>query len=176
MVAGAYTATYTPGANGNVGGGAGAVSLGMTEKGYNLRWRFFKDKVDATDTYGQGTLIENFYQGLRMWIGGVFKEYIDATIQVVSPYNAFRTAGARKFDLGIIGLADSTVAGSLILSSTAGTPAAAAPATLTVTNAIMDEDQVEMLFGPTHRTAAFNMAVIPFAGSTPTGVRFFSTT
>ena len=162
MIAGSYTATYQP-------TGLSAVDLGFTERGYLLRWNYNTDDVDATDTYGQGTLIEQFYNGLNMWVGGVFKEYKQGPLYAVAPWQTFAPTGANGFSLGVIGRAASAVGGPLILTATAGTPAASSPATATFPIAIIDKGhQVEQLYGPTHRTTPFLFRIIPSTVSATT--------
>jgi hypothetical protein len=159
---------------GRYSGTLNAVDIGITEDGYHLRWKFEKDPVNKTDAYGS-TLIESFYQGANVWCGGVFKEFKAGVIAAVSPYNTWANVGAVNFDLGIIGRADTGIATALVLSATAGTPAAVNPATLTAQVVQDDSAQVEQNFGPTHRKTPFLFRLYP---TNPSGViiRFFSTT
>lgn len=172
MVAGAYTSLYTAPSD-------SARSLGMTQEGFRLRWQYNTDDVDNTDTYGQGTWIEGFYQGLNFWVGGVFKEYIQGSLNAVLPYQStggalFAPTGVNTFKLGVVGRAASAVGGQLVLTATAGTPAASSPASATFALVIQDKgNPVELLLGPTHRMLAFMLRVIP---TTSSGTLYMSTT
>lgn len=168
FVAGAYTGTY------QIPSGS-AIALGLTQEGYRLRWTYSTDNIEATDAYGQGTLIEMFYQGINVWISGIFKEYKTQPLASTAPWNALPATGAGTLNLGIVGRVASAVGGQLVLTSTAGTPAASSPATLTAPVVIQDTGaQVEVLLGPTHRTTPFNYRVIPTLVSTD--IRYFTTT
>lgn len=167
MVAGSYTASYTP-------SGLALTDLGFTERGWMLRWSYNGDDVDNTDTYGQGTLIESFFNGLNMWIAGVFKEYKQGPLYGVAPWQTFAPTGANSFLLGTIGRAATNVGGPIVLTSTAGTPAASSPATATFPMAIQDRGHnIEQLYGPTHRTTPFLFRIIPVSSS---GIRYITTT
>jgi hypothetical protein len=167
FVAGAYTSTYQP-------AGSSATSLGLTEEGYRLRWSYQTDDIDKTDAYGS-TLIESFYQGANVSIGGIFKEYTTTTVKAVTAYTPLAATGVSTFDLGVIARAATNVGGPLILTATAGTPAAASPASLTAAMAIIPKGfSVEPLLGPTHRKMPFLFQIYPTTISSAT--RFFSTT
>jgi hypothetical protein len=166
FVAGRYSSTYQP-------AGGSATSLGILEEGYHLSWSFHKDVMNKTDAYGS-TPIEAFHQGLDVGISGVCKEHLAAVYQAMAPHTTWFPTGASTFLLGVIGSADTDKAGILILTSTAGTPAAASPTTLTATYAMQKEGaQPSILFGPTHRVHPFDMRIYPFLSST---IRFFTST
>lgn len=159
FIAGQYAGVY------------GAAALGTLEKGWRLRWQFHKEVIADTDAYGQ-TPIDSIYRGASVWIGGVFMETKAGVIAVTSPYNSYAPTGASAFELGIIGRLDTGVAGALVLTAIAGTPAASSPTSLTATLAIQEEDQVEQQWGPTLRKTPFMMRCLPYLSTT---VRFFST-
>lgn len=167
QVAGAYTATYQP-------TGLSQTDIGFTERGYLLRWSYNYDQVENTDSFGQGTLIESFYQGVNIWVGGTFKEYKQGPLYAVAPWQTFAPTGANTFALGVVGRAATYVGGPLILTATAGTPAASSPASLTATMALIDNGhQVEQLYGPTHRMTPFLFRIYPYSS---TGIKYFTTT
>lgn len=167
-MAGAFTATYQAPSD-------SARSLGLTQEGYRLRWQHGMDNVDETDGYGRGTWIEGFYQGINVWIGGVFKEWQQGILRATAPFQSFAPSGVTTFDSGIVGRAATNVGGTLILASTAGTPAASSPATLTAAIAIQDSNfNIEPTFGPTHRMTPFLFRIAPVAVSGNT--RYFSCT
>lgn len=149
FVAGAYTGTLA------------TDSIGLTKEGYRLRWQYQTDDIDRTDAYGAGTLVEQFYEGVNMWISGIFMEWTQFVLNAVSPYYPWTEAGG-DFDLGVISRAASAVASALVLTSTSGTPAASAPSSITAPLAIQDKGfNLEMLFGPTHREVPFMFRIIP---------------
>jgi len=149
--------------------------LGILEQGWNLRWKFEKDPINKTDAYGN-TLIDSVFLGVNCWVSGLAKEWKNSILAATSPYNTWAASGATNFDLGIIGRMDTNIATTLVLSSTAGTPSASAPASATFSQVIQDDSaQVETLLGPTHRKTPFMFRVIPFNPSGTT-IRFFSCT
>jgi len=165
FVAGRYSATIAyPGDT--------AKSLGIMEEGYNVRWTKSTDLINRTDAYGD-TLIEGFYQGINMNVSCVAKEWLEAVIDSMQPFNAWAGTGADTFDLGTIGRAETDNAGILVLTATAGTPAASSPTSMTFTYAIQDDTDVTMLFGPRHRVMPLNFRIYPYSSS---GIKFFSST
>lgn len=147
--------------------------MGIQEEGYFLSWQYEADVLNRTDAYGS-TTIEWFYQGMNVFLAGLAKEYKAGTLTPITPYNTFGPTGANSFELGTIGRAATDLAGTLILTSTAGTPAASAPATLTAAAAITEPNfRTEMLYGPTHRKFSWRMQLLPYVSST---VKFFTTT
>lgn len=148
------------------------LSLGILEEGWNIRWQHKKDYINRTDAYGD-TTIEAFHQGLDMWVSGVAKEWLSGVIKTIQPFGGWAGTGASNMALGTIGVADTDNAGILVLTATAGTPAATSPASVTFTYAIQDENDVDMLFGPRHRTMPFTLRIYPYYSS---AIRFFSST
>lgn len=128
--------------------------------------------IEKTDAYGD-TPIDAIYRGCSVWIGGVFKEILSGNIDAVTIYNSFAPTGTRSFELGTIGTLDTSYVVSLVLTTIAGTPAASTPATLTAAAAIQDTDQIEQMWGPTHRKTPFNFRLLPYLSTT---VKFFTTT
>ncbi len=156
IVAGPYTSTYA------------SASLGVMEEGYELEWTIHKDMVDKTDQYGMAA-IEGFYLGMNVFVSGIAKETKASVAALVSPYNTMGVTGS--MDLGIIGVADSATAATLVLSAIAGTPAAAAPASLTAAGAIMAENaSVKQNFGPWHRKTPYRLRLYPYLSSS---VKYF---
>lgn len=142
-----------------------ARALGILEEGFRLSWAFKKDVVGKSDAYGQ-SVIEKFHLGVNMHISGVFKEWITGVLKTITTYGAWAGTGASSFVMGTIGKADTDNAGSLVLTATAGTPAASSPATFTAALCMLTEDfDVDLLFGPEHRVMPFRMQVFPYDSS-----------
>lgn len=161
FIAGRYSCTYN------------AVDFGIAEKGYTLSWTFFKDKINNTDQYGDSD-IDAVYRGANVFLETTAKEYKAGSVTPASPYNTFAPTGATEFGSGLVGRLDSNLAQALVLTSTALTPAAAAPATLTATLAIIDAGfNVSMMFGPEHRKIPVKWQLYPYLSTT---VKHFSCT
>lgn len=158
--------------SGQFTGTLGGTALGILEDGWRLRWQWLKEMIDKTDAYGDSP-IDAIARGASVWVGGVFKEVNAKNTTAVSPYNSYAPTGASSFGLGTIGILDTSVVATLILTALAGTPAASTPATATFTSVVQDTDQVEQLWGPTHRKTPFNFRVYPVSN---TGIKFFTTT
>ncbi len=135
------------------------------------------DDFTNSDTYGQGTYIESFYQGMNVWVSGVMNEWRAQTVAPVTPYQSWGPA-AGDFDLGVVSRAATDTAKVLVLTATAGTPAAAKPASLTASLAIQEKGfNVEVLMGPTHRMVPFMFRIIPnYISLSAVGARYFTTT
>jgi len=127
FIAGRYTGTYS------------ATDVGITEEGYTLTLEPRKILIDRSDAYGD-TLIDGIYRGCRWGVEFNCKEYKAGSTGPAWPYAALGV-------LGVIARLDSAVAAAWVLTSTAGTPAAAAPATLTAAAAILSPTaNVALLF------------------------------
>ena len=112
-IAGAYTATW----NSN--------SLGISEQGYKLSQDVKEELINRTDQYAQTTL-DSIFQGVDWFAEWTFMEYSAAGLAgAISPH-------ASLGQLGTIGRsAITSLVKTLVFTSTSGTPAASAPATLT---------------------------------------------
>jgi hypothetical protein len=165
FVAGAYTTTlqFSTG---------GALAGGITEKGWSLRWIPNWNNMENSDSYGQGTTIEKFWQGLKMYVSCVALEWKTNIIKAMQPMNSWAGTGVSTFNLGTVGAAATDNAAILVMSSTANTPAAASPTSMTFTNTVQDSE-VNLLFGPEYRTMPLNLQVIPYSSS---GIKLFSST
>jgi hypothetical protein len=169
FIAGRYSMTYQAPSD-------SARSGGIQEKGYYLDWSYKKDVLDRTDQFGQGVKIESFLQGVNVHLSGVAKEQLSGVMKMINPFNGWAGTGVSNFNMGVVGVQDSDNSGIVILTATAGTPAAASPATLTATLCILAEDfDVTLLFGPEHRTYPWRFSVLPYLASGTT-YRYFSST
>lgn len=132
FIAGRYTATFN------------GLSLGQTAEGYRLSHQLFK-RVITGDAYGD-TPQDAVYRGATAEISYRLLEYNAAGARA-----AFWPVANGYLDIGIVGRLDvgSGLAKSLILTSIQGTPAAGAPASITLPLVALKEGfPVELLFAP----------------------------
>lgn len=151
FIAGPYTATYK------------ALALGQTADGYRISHQFFK-RLILGDSYAQAPQDE-VYQGAEMFVQFRLIQYDSAGVAAAMwPYGSF--AGLAMGQVGRVSRQQGLV-GSLILTAVAGTPASTAPASVTLTNAIIAEGfPVELLFAPDLREVPIRQRVFPsVAGS-----------
>jgi hypothetical protein len=156
-VAGRYSSTLDP------PGATGATDLGIAEEGYRLRIAHALENVDNTDAYAD-QVVEQIYRGLRR-VGLAYrsKEYKTGPLLAFSPQAAFGPTGAQTFAPGVVGRLATALAGVVVMTATPNTPAAASPATMTFTSAIIREDfDVELLFGPTNRLVPLDFRILPY--------------
>lgn len=157
-IAGAYTGTWNAGA------------LGLTEEGFKLTQDIKEEAIDKTDQYARTTL-DTIGQGVDWFAEWKFMEYGAAGLAgSISPHGSLG-------QLGIIGRsAITSFVQSLVLTSTAGTPAAAAPASLTASKSKMAAGQTASIaFDSSLRKVPCRMQLLPYVltGST---VGHFTTT
>jgi hypothetical protein len=143
-----------------------SVAVGKTREGFDLRWQWKKETI-TVDTYGD-SVIDSIYRGADVFVLWLGVEYSSMTA-VAWPYAA--TFG----ETGLLGRLDvgSTMTKTMVMTSTALTPAAAAPATLTSTNSIVDDDQVESKFAMRLREVPVKLRLYIYNS---TNDKFFSTT
>jgi len=145
FLAGRYTATWN------------SLALGQTADGFRLSHSFFKRLITG-DAFAQAPQ-DGIYQGAEVFIAGRLIAYDTAAMPTIMwPY------AATFLDMGVIGRTDvgGSVAKSLILTAVAGTPSAAAPASLTLPLSILAEGfPVELLFAPDLREVPLRQRVYP---------------
>lgn len=156
---GEYTMTY------------GGVAVGMcTSGGKNLRFRRKSKPINDTDRYGLST-IDHINCGADCFLTCTFKEWNAGVKDAIWPY------GTAAFDglLGLAGVLDSSKAKTIVLTAVANTPAAAAgPATLTATHAILaPENDTNVIFGIEETDVPVVFQLLPYDSS---GIRFFTLT
>jgi hypothetical protein len=117
FIAGAYTSTH------------GGVAVGITDDGFALQWSAKAQAIEKSDVYGD-MMIDGVYRGSNWFLQFECMEYKSGPIAAAFPYGGFGVHG-------VIGRLMSDVASAMVLTSTAGTPAVATPATLTATKAIL---------------------------------------
>lgn len=168
VVAGAYTGAYTPGTGASgAGGGAGSIGI-LSDEGYRLAWTVHKQLVgnDGTDQFGQ-TLLTGIYRGADWNIQLRAREYSAAAMNVAWPFLKVTGGGALSPVLAGIGREEtsSSFAGSLVMTSTSGTPAASNPATLTAASCVAASGG-NSSFEFTSRTREIPMALTLYPYST----------
>lgn len=123
FIAGPYSATWN------------SVASGMLKTGFEIRLKIEKNLVEESQLYGRSVL-DAVYAGANCFCGFTLIEWSKAVLTgLLGPYGAaggnvlFTTLGG----LGTVGVMDSGsgYAKPLVLTSIAGTTAAASPATLT---------------------------------------------
>lgn len=117
FIAGAYTGTLN------------SVALGICDEGYELQVEMHQETINQTDIFGD-TMIDWVYRGMDFFLQAEFMEYKAGPVAASFPYGALGVQG-------VIGRLASDIATSLVLTATTGTPAAATPATLTASKAIL---------------------------------------
>lgn len=150
-IAGAYTATLNPKS-------AGAVALGYTRQGYNLNFVNRGERLEETDLFGL-SLVDIVGRGMQMTIDTVCKIYAAATRDAIFPWTA--TFGRVYAAATPIGQLASTSPDILILTSVAGTTAAASPATLTAPSVKLSPDNnVGLIFSSVIREVPLRWDVL----------------
>jgi len=173
FIAGRYSCSYDP------PGAVAAADMGIMDDGYELALAFAKELIQGTDAYGD-SVIDGVYRGGQCFWSGISKEYKAGSLNAALPYNSdavggvFAPTGATFLGPGLIGRLDSNIAGILIATATASTPAAASPATLTGTFAIAAENfDLRLAFTSKHRRVPFRLRFLPYLD---TAIKWFTTT
>lgn len=160
FVAGAYSSTYN------------AVDTGITRTGYELQFNAHAEEINESDKYGD-SLIDLVYRGGTLAIIFESKEYKAGSLTPFWPWGA--DVGTLSTTAAPIGRLGSNVAAPLVLSSTANTPAAAAPTTATVTQAILAPNaNLSLLFDSKLRHVPIRLVSLP--GETAGTVKFLALT
>lgn len=161
FVAGRYAATYS------------SVAIGMAKQGIELEFQFKQEMVDESDLFGLST-IDMIIRGADVFASAMLKEW-----------NAGSKSLLWAIGGGVLGkiftaavpcsVFASTLAQSLVLTATAGTAAAASPATLTAATAFPAPSfNPKILLDSRLRELPVRMICFPYASSTDTIA--FSTT
>lgn len=160
FVAGRYSSTYTAPAG-------SAVDMGITDQGWEIEAAAASQLIGETDSDGEG-VIDGIYRGLsNVFIQGNGLEWTAGMLRACFPYGAAVPAsGVGYIGPGVVGRLNSAVAGIIVLSATSGTPAAAAPASITATYCIVAEGfPVKMLFNSKLRTLPGRWRVLAYDAS-----------
>lgn len=148
FISGAYTSTYN------------AVSPGITEEGFKITQELKQEVIDQSDAHGDATL-DYVYRGGNAFCMFDCKAYKAGS---TTPFWPWATAlGLMSTAAAPIGRLASDVAVSFVLTSVANTPAAAAPATLTATKAILAPNfSGDLLFNSKLRRVPIRLQFLPY--------------
>lgn len=144
IIAGRYSGTWN------------SLAIGICkDDGYRLIESPKKEKVNKSDAWAQ-TLIQTVHQGVDWALVMTLIEYnAAAAASMISPWGTLGT-------LGTIAVLGTDLAKSLVLTSTAGTPAAASPATFTAPLAeLAPESNVEISFTSAARQLPVRLDLLP---------------
>lgn len=148
FIAGAYTATYN------------AVGTGITDGGYEVEQTAKAEMIDKSDVYGD-TLLDAIYRGGECTCQFTSKEYMAGSLAVFWPWGGAAMGAFITAAMPIAVLA-SSIAKPLILTATANTPAAAAPATLTAPLALLAFNYpAKLLYDSRLRTLPIRLQLLP---------------
>lgn len=154
IVSGPYTATWN------------SVAVGFTVEGYRLSVNFLKEFIDQTDLFGR-TMIESIHQGANAQLQYDSRCYDAGNLGPAFPYGGI---GIIMSTTKPIGYGDRTHANAFVLTATANTPAAAAPATLTASKAHIRPDYpIELLFDSKARIVPIQLSLYPFEDGSAAG-------
>lgn len=113
------------------------------------------EPIANTSRYGKST-IDAIYQGGDFFAQFMCEEYRTGSIAAWWP---FGTMGL----MGIIGRLYFAMSAPLVFTAVAGTPAAATPATLTASKAILAPGfNTKLLYGPTLRKVPIRQILLPY--------------
>lgn len=160
FVAGAYSGTYN------------SVAVGITQRGYRLLHNTYAELVNETDVYGQ-SIIDMVHRGADLSLIFECKAYKAGSL---TPFYPWGTLGVLLATATPLGRLASNVAAALVLTSTANTPAAAAPASLTATLSILaPNSNLELLFTSLVRNVPNRLQILP-ADAGGGSIKHFTTT
>lgn len=147
FVAGRYSGTYN------------AVDVGITDDGYTLQQDLSVEAIDESDAYG-GTLIDFIYRGGNAFLRFMSKAYKAGSISPLWPYGALGVGATAAAPIGRLA---SAIAAAMVLTSTANTPAAAAPASLTGPGSILAPNfSWELLYNSKLRRVPVRLQLLPY--------------
>lgn len=148
FIAGRYSATFN------------AVDVGMSDQGFELEFRFKQEEIAESDLFGLST-IDMILRGADALLRASLKEYKTGSIAALWPIGG-GTLGKIASTAVPIGILASGMAQALVLTSTANTPAAAAPATLTASKACLAPNyNPKILFDSRLRRVPIEMILLP---------------
>lgn len=154
------------------------IPLGMTQSGFTLSWAIHGHRVNKTNSWGK-TLIEGVFMGADWSISAVFREANSVgLLATMYPWGRNAAANPRTlpYMLGNMGRRWTSFAVPLTLASFAGTPAAASPATLTATQAIVPDGAYRLNFDSSSRDIPVQYVLLPDSSSGLAGEELWFTT
>lgn len=148
FIAGRYSATFN------------AVDVGMSRQGFELEFRFKQEEIAESDLFGL-TTIDMIMRGADAFLRATLKEYKTGSLAAL-----WQIGGAALGKIASaavpIGVLASSLAQALVLTSTAATPAAAAPATLTGSLACLAPNyNPRIIFDSRLREVPIEMILLP---------------
>lgn len=163
FAAGPYTASHTP-------AGGSPETIYLTEEGWESRIRILEQPIDRSDAYAR-CLLDAVFQGCRGVLTSMFIEWRASHLKMTYPWAVVAPLTATKWVVvnvaSAMGRMASDVAGSLVLTAVANTPAATlGPATVTFgkIKTVPDQDIV-FLYAPEHRKYTVNWDMLLYASS-----------
>lgn len=146
-VAGRYSGTYD------------SVDVGHTADGYTLDQQFKAELLDQTDAHAE-SLIDGVYRGGECTLAWRSKEYKAGSLGAL--VNMGGVIGVISTTTLPVGRLLSAMAKAMVLTATANTPAAAAPATLTAPGGILAPNYpVSLLFDSRLREVPIRLQLLP---------------
>jgi len=146
LIAGRYSGTYN------------AVDVGITDDGYELEQSSSADMIDSSDAYGD-SLLDWVYRGGEVSLSFTSKAYKAGAITPFWPWGAMGVMLTAAAPLGRLA---SDVAKAMVLTATANTPAAAAPATLTGSLSILSPNSpAKLLYNSKLRQVPIQLSLLP---------------
>lgn len=169
FIAGRYSTTWDP------PGVVAAADLGLMRQGYELSWNTAVEAINQTDAYGD-MFIDGVYRGISSCaLQSEALEYKASTLSAITPWSTLAPTGASALTPGVIARLMSDVAGVVIATATAATPAASSPATLTATYTILQEGfDIRLLLDSKLRYVPIRFRILPYDDSGT--ITFFTTT
>jgi hypothetical protein len=161
FIAGRYSATFN------------AVDVGITEDGYELQFDTAWEMINQSDAYGD-SIIDGIFRG-----GSVYLQYLGLAYKAgsITPFFPWGALGQMQV-IGTtpIGRLASAVGSSMVLTSTAGTPAATSPATATFLQSILaPNNPARLLYSSRLRKVPTRLLALPYA-KTATDIRWWEQT
>lgn len=157
FIAGRFSATYDP------PGGTTATDIGIMQEGYTLSWRIAAQAIQPSDQHGDA-FIDGVLRGISdMFLESESLEAKTGSYLALTPLQALAATGVTYIGPGVIGRLMSDVAGITILTSTAATPAASTPASITATYSHLAENfDARLLLNSKLRTIPLRMRILPY--------------
>lgn len=162
FIAGPFTATYVPAL-----GGSTPLSLGITEDGFELESTYFADLIRG-DNLGE-TIQDGVYRGKDVYLSTVLEEVdLDGVNRAFNPFIDTDLITDLS-EVGQVGRLLTNLAGSLVLTPTAGTGAATLAATFTASKAIIAPGfPIRQVLATRHRKMPVRFLLLPYVDSSDT--------
>lgn len=150
IIAGSYTATYN------------AVALGFTIEGYRYGVEWLGETLNQSDAFGM-TTFDMVYLGQNAQISYRSRTYSANDLGPATPWGPLGQVASLALPISRLAR---TNAKPFVLTATANTPAASAPATLTAALSILaPNSRVDLLFDCKAREIPVTLNLIPYEGT-----------